>query len=180
MAATDRTHSPRSLRRNSTLGLILILLATFRVYLSVLGFDFVPWDDPYYVTQNPHVLSGVTASGVAWAFTSTEFANWHPLTWLSHMLDVTMYGRVAWGHHLTSLLLHLLNTFLLFGALRRLTGAPRRSLAVAALFALHPLHVESVAWVSERKDVLSTAFWFAALWAYARFVPRPSPGRFGG
>lgn len=136
------------------------------------------WDDPNYVTENVHVRSGLSARGIVWALTSTEFANWHPVTWLSHMLDVSLFGLSPWGHHLTSLLLHLANTLLLFFALRRLTGARWRSLAVAALFALHPLHVESVAWVSERKDVLSTAFWFAALWAFARYAERPSRARY--
>jgi tetratricopeptide (TPR) repeat protein len=125
------------------------------------------------------VRAGLSAAGARWAFTSTQLANWHPLTWLSHQLDVTLFGMAPAGHHLTSLLLHLANTALLFFALRRLTRAPWRSLAVAALFALHPLHVESVAWISERKDVLSTAFGFAALWAYAAHVERPSAARYG-
>jgi len=158
--------------------LLALLAATFAAYARVLAHGFVEWDDPFYVTENPHVRAGLTASGVAWAFTSTQLANWHPLTWMSHMLDVSLYGLAPWGHHLTSLLLHLVNTSLLFIALRRLTRAPWPSFAVAALFALHPLHVESVAWVSERKDVLSTACWFAALWGYARFVERPGPGRY--
>ena len=177
MAAPERSAAARSADRGPILALGVLLLVTFAVYSPVLGFGFVTWDDPYYVTENPHVRAGLGAAGVAWAFTSTEFANWHPLTWLSHMLDVSLHGLAPRGHHLTSLLLHLVNTTLLFGALRRLTHAPWRSLAVAALFALHPLHVESVAWVSERKDVLSTAFWFAALWMYAGVVPRMSQAR---
>jgi len=111
-------------------------------------------------------------SGVA--LTTGHAGNWHPLTWLSHMLDCQLFGVNAGGHHLTSLLLHLANTLLLFGVLRRLTGALWRSALVAALFALHPLHVESVAWVAERKDVLSTLFWLLALWAYARYVQTPA------
>ena len=156
----------------------LLVLVTLAVYAPVVRHDFVDWDDPSYVTNNVHVRAGLTPGGIAWAFNSTEYANWHPLTWISHMLDVSLYGLAPWGHHLTSLLLHLANTVLLFGALRRLTRSPWRSLGVAALFALHPLHVESVAWVSERKDVLSTAFWFGALWAYAAFVERPAPARY--
>jgi tetratricopeptide (TPR) repeat protein len=120
----------------------------------------------------------LSAAGLQWAFTSTQLGNWHPLTWASHMADVSLFGMAPWGHHLTSLLLHLANTALLFFAFRRLTHAPWRSLAVAALFALHPLHVESVAWVSERKDVLSTTFWFAALWAHARYAERPFARRY--
>jgi Tfp pilus assembly protein PilF len=157
--------------------LAALLLVTFAVYSPVLRHGFVEWDDPFYVTENPHVRAGLTAGGVAWAFTSTQLANWHPLTWLSHMLDVSLFGLAPAGHHLTSLLLHLANTLLLYLALERLTHAPWRSLGVAALFALHPLHVESVAWVAERKDVLSTAFWFAALWAYAAYAERPGLAR---
>ena len=168
-----RESSPRLLP-----ALLLLLLVTLAAYAPVLRHGFVEWDDPQYVTENTHVRAGLTAAGMAWALTSAENANWHPLTWASHMLDVSLYGLEPWGHHLTSLLLHLANTLLLYGALRRLTRAPWRSLAVAALFALHPLHVESVAWVAERKDVLSTGFWFAALWAYAAFAERPSPRRY--
>jgi len=164
--------------RPSNLALLALLALTFAVYAPVLSHGFVEWDDPFYVTENPHVRAGLTASGIAWAFTSTQLANWHPLTWMSHMLDVSLFGLAPWGHHLSSLVLHLANVALLFVALRRLTRAAWPSLAVAALFALHPLHVESVAWVSERKDVLSTACWFAALWAYARYVERPGAGRY--
>lgn len=164
--------------RPSNLALLALLAITFAVYAPVLSHGFVEWDDPFYVTENPHVRAGLTAGGIAWAFTSTQLANWHPLTWMSHMLDVSLFGLAPWGHHLTSLLLHLVNVALLFIALRRLTRAPWPSLAAAALFALHPLHVESVAWVAERKDVLSTACWFAALWAYARYVERPGPARY--
>lgn len=160
--------------------LVLLLLVTFAVYAPALGFGFVTWDDPYYVTGNAHVQGGLTPAGIAWAFTSYGLSNWHPLTWLSHMLDVSLFGLAPSGHHLTSVLLHVVNTLLLFVALRRLTGAAWRSLAVAALFALHPLHVESVAWVSERKDVLSTTFWMAALWAYAGWSERPSLTRYLG
>ena len=158
--------------------LLLLLLVAFAAFEPVLHNGFVGWDDTSYVTENAHVRAGLSAGGIAWAFTSTEQANWHPLTWVSHMLDVSLFGLAPWGHHLTSLLFHLLNTLLLFIALDQLSGSPWRSLAVAALFALHPLHVESVAMLGERKDVLSTAFWFAALWAYARFVERPSATRY--
>jgi Flp pilus assembly protein TadD len=162
------------------LALLAVLLVTFAVYAPVLRYGFVEWDDPSYVTENVHVSAGLSVRGAAWALTSSEYANWHPLTWLSHMADVSLYGLAAGGHHLTSLLLHLANTWLLFIVMRRMTRAPWKSLAVATLFALHPLHVESVAWVSERKDVLSTMFWMLALWAYARFAERPSAARYAG
>jgi Flp pilus assembly protein TadD len=139
---------------------------------------FIAFDDPSYVTANPYVRQGLTARGVRWAFTSTDLANWHPLTWLSHMLDVQIFGMNAGGHHLTSVVLHVANTLLLFVALRAMGAADGRSALVAVLFGVHPLHVESVAWVAERKDVLSTTFLFLALVAYAAYVKRPSVGRY--
>lgn len=135
--------------------------------------EFVNFDDPLYVTENDQVQAGLTGKGLVWAFTSARASNWHPLTWLSHMLDCELYGLNPGGHHLTNLLLHLSNTLLLFLVLGRMTGALWRSFFVAACFALHPLHVESVAWVAERKDVLSTLFWMLTLWAYSRYVERP-------
>ena len=149
---------------------LLLATATLIVFLPTVRHDFVTYDDPDYVTTNPHVQSGLTRDAVVWAFRTGHSGNWHPLTWLSHMLDCQLYGLEPAGHHLTSLLFHALNTMLLYILLRRLTGAVWRSAFVAALFALHPLHVESVAWVSERKDVLSACFFFLTLWAYARFV----------
>ena len=122
--------------------------------------------------------AGLTGPGVWWALTTTHASNWHPLTWLSLQLDYQLYGLGAWGYHLTSLLLHAGNTLLLFLALRRMTAAVWRPALVAALFAVHPLHVESVAWVSERKDVLSTFFWMLTLCAYARYAERPGIGRY--
>jgi Flp pilus assembly protein TadD len=138
----------------------------------------VNWDDPEYVSDNPMVARGLTWPGVVWAFTSAHAANWHPLTWLSHMLDVQLYGMHAGPHHITNVVLHVASTVLLFGWLARATGAIGRSVVVAALFAAHPLHVESVAWIAERKDVLSTVFWMLALWAYTAYVRRPSLGRY--
>jgi tetratricopeptide (TPR) repeat protein len=148
---------------------ILLVAATLAVYGQVIGFGFVNLDDNHYVTENPAVLQGLTPQGVLWAFTTFHADFWHPLTWLSHMLDVELYGLRAGGHHLTNLLLHLANTVLLFLVLAAMTGASARSAAVAALFALHPLHVESVAWVAERKDVLSTLFFMLTLLAYERY-----------
>jgi tetratricopeptide (TPR) repeat protein len=151
---------------------------TLAVYAPVLKFDFIDFDDPPYVTENPQVLAGLTASGVRWAFTQGHSSNWHPLTWLSHMLDVEIFGLHAGGHHATNILLHAANTLLLFGLLVRMTGRIGRSAMVAGLFALHPLHVESVAWIAERKDVLSTFFGLWTLWAYARYAERPRADRY--
>jgi Tfp pilus assembly protein PilF len=150
--------------------LVLVCVAT---YHPVLRHDFVDYDDDVYVTENPRVRAGLTPGGVVWAFTTGHAANWHPLTWLSHMLDVTLFGLAPGAHHGVSLVLHVGNTLLLFAGLCRMTGAPWRSALVAALFAAHPLHVESVAWVAERKDVLATFFWFLTIAAYRRWVARP-------
>jgi len=154
--------------RHAFLPGLLLFLTVAGVFLPALGHGFIPYDDPAYVTQNAHVTGGLTGDSVRWAFQSTNSSNWHPLTWLSHMADCQIFGLKPWGHHLTSVLLHALNAALLFVVLRRMTGAIWRSLLVAALFGLHPLHVESVAWIAERKDVLSTTFWMLTLWAYAR------------
>jgi Flp pilus assembly protein TadD len=151
---------------------------TVLAFQPVLGCDFVNYDDGDYVKDNPHVQGAFSAANLTWAWMTAHAANWHPLTWLSLMLDTQLFGKGAWGYHLTNLLLHLANTLLLFGLLRRLTGATWRSALVAALFAVHPLHVESVAWVSERKDVLSTLFGFLTLWAYARYAEAPGLGRY--
>lgn len=146
--------------------------ATLLAYAGVWHNGFVGWDDPQYITGNSHVLGGLSWSGIAWAFRSTESANWHPVTWLSHMLDVTLFGTDAGMHHVVSLVFHLLNASLLFGIFHRLTGAAGRSAVVAALFAVHPLHVESVAWAAERKDVLSAFFFMLTLLAYTAYVER--------
>jgi tetratricopeptide (TPR) repeat protein len=152
--------------------LVVLTLAT---YSGVRHLQFVPLDDQGYVYENPHVRAGLTVDGVRWALTTGEQANWHPLTWLSHMLDVQLFGLDAGRHHLTSLAIHTLNALLLFVLLARTTGAIGRSATVAALFAVHPLHVESVAWIAERKDVLSTFFWLLTMAAYVWYAR--SPGR---
>jgi tetratricopeptide (TPR) repeat protein len=149
---------------------VALAAAVLATFWPVVLNDFVNYDDPDYVTSNRHVQQGLTAQDVAWAFRTGHASNWHPLTWLSHQLDCQFYGLRPAGHHLTSLLLHAANTALLFLALLRLTGATWRSVIVAALFGLHPLRVESVAWISERKDVLSGAFWMLTLLAYAKYV----------
>lgn len=145
------------------LGLVLITLG---LYSRVLHHDFVQFDDQDYVTDNPHVRAGLTPGGVAWAFTQVKSANWHPLTWLSHMLDCEVFSLRAGGHHFTSVVLHSVNAVSLMLVLWQLTGAIWRAALVAAWFAWHPLHVESVAWVAERKDVLSTLFGLLSLWFY--------------
>ena len=157
---------------------LLLLLATCAVYAPVRRFDFVNYDDPEYVTRNFHVRGGITSQGLKWAFSSREASNWFPLTWLSHMLDCQWFGLQSGWHHVTNALLHALASLLLFAFLRRATHARWPSAFVAALFALHPLHVESVAWIAERKDVLSACFWFLTLWAYVRYTEVPGARRY--
>ena len=140
--------------------------------------EFINLDDDLYVTDNPNVHKGVTLEGVLWASTTTQGGNWHPVTWFSHMLAYDLFGMNPTGHHMANLLFHVANTLLLFHFLQRMTGAPWRSGFVAALFALHPLHVESVAWVAERKDVLSTFFWILTMLTYALYVERPRFNRY--
>ncbi|HUA39604.1 MAG TPA: tetratricopeptide repeat protein [Candidatus Sulfopaludibacter sp.] len=155
---------------NRRLICLLLVLVTLALYLPATYHAFTNLDDDQYVTANPHVKAGLTWRGVAWAFRSGYADNWHPLTWISHMLDCQLYGLNPAGHHFTSVLLHIANAVLLFLFLNRTTGTTWRSGFVAALFAWHPLHVESVAWVAERKDMLSAFFWLLTLMAYARFV----------
>lgn len=155
------------------LALVLVFAVTVLVYWPALRNEFVDFDDDVYVTVNMAVRQGLTLKGFLWAFGAFHAGNWHPLTWLSHMLDIQLFSLNPAGHHATSLLIHALNAVLLCALLQRLTGFLGRSLVVALLFALHPLHVESVAWVSERKDVLSTLFWLLTLWAWAAYGKRP-------
>ncbi len=152
---------------------LVLTLATTVVFCQVCTYDFVNYDDPLYVYENPNIQAGITLKTIKWAFTTSHVSNWHPLTWLSHMLDWRLFGYNPAGHHLTNLVFHIANTLLLFIVLKRMTNTLWPSAFVAALFALHPLHVESVTWVSERKDVLSTFFWMLTMWAYVRFVSRP-------
>jgi len=155
-----------------------LVAATLVVYAPVWRHDFVRFDDPEYVTENPWVRRGVTADGVRWAFASAHSANWHPLTWLSHMLDCQLWGLRAGPHHATNVLLHAASSVILLGVLIDMTGAVWRSALVAFLFALHPLHVESVAWVAERKDVLAGLCWILTLAAYVRYARRPGFGTY--
>ena len=154
---------------------LFVFVVVFQVFYPITNGGFINYDDDVYVTDNFHVQGGLALEQVAWAFGNTDAANWHPLTWLSHMLDCQLYGAKPWGHHLTSVLIHALNAALLFVVLRGMTGALGRSLFVALLFGLHPLRVESVAWIAERKDVLSALFWLLTLWAYARYAEVQSP-----
>ncbi len=147
--------------------------ATFAVYWQVHNNDFIDFDDDIYVAANTNIQKGLTAEAVKWAFTTNQAYNWHPVTWLSHIMDYSCFGQNPAGHHLVNLGFHVANTLLLFIVLLRMTNALWRSALVAALFALHPLHVESVAWISERKDVLSTFFWLLTIWFYIRYTRRP-------
>jgi len=171
------TSSTTDARRRAWIAFGLVALAA-AVYAPVRAFDFVSFDDQSYVNANPHVLAGLTWDSVRWAFTRAHASNWHPLTWLSHMLDVQLFGIDAGAHHVVNAVIHAANGLLLFDVLRRATGALGRSAFVAALFVAHPLHVESVAWVAERKDVLSTLFWMLTLEAYVVWVRDPRPRRF--
>jgi tetratricopeptide (TPR) repeat protein len=161
---------------------LLLLAVTLVVYWPVHTHGFINFDDPDYVSSNPRVQGGVTVDSIRWAFTESHSSNWHPITWISHMLDCQFFGVNAGAHHLVNLVFHLLNTVFIALWLYRMTGAWWRSWSVAALFALHPLHVESVAWISERKDVLSAFFGLLTLMAYARYAKpqaSPSPPRSG-
>ncbi|MGO9689962.1 MAG: glycosyltransferase family 39 protein, partial [Syntrophobacteraceae bacterium] len=161
-------------RKKQILAIYLFLtLITLTAFWQVNRCDFINCDDDVYVTDNIHIQDGVTMEAIRWAFTTGCAANWHPLTWMSHMLDVQLFGLNPQWHHLTNLLFHVANTLLLFFIFHRMTKSPWKSAFVAALFAVHPLHVESVAWVAERKDVLSTFFWMLTMGAYIHYVEHP-------
>ena len=164
-------------KRSVVLALVLCAI-TLVVYNPVNRHDFVNYDDNFYVTQNLMVQHGLTWAGVKWAFTTFEVANWHPLTWLSHMLDCTLYGLKPAGHHFSSVLLHVLNVILLFFFLYKLTAQQLRSFVVAVLFAVHPLNVESVAWVAERKNLLCTTFWLLGMLTYVWYTRAPNWRRY--
>ncbi|HUV51190.1 MAG TPA: hypothetical protein VMW78_09255, partial [Anaerolineae bacterium] len=166
-----------TLRREGAVCLFLVI-AVLAVYWQVGSHEFVNYDDKKYITENQHVQAGLTLKSIAWAFTSTDASNWHPLTWLSHMLDCQLFGLKPGGHHFTSVFFHILNAILLFLVFKKMTGAFWKSAFVAALFALHPLHVESVAWVAERKDVLSTFFWMLTMGSYVWYVEHPGTNRY--
>jgi Flp pilus assembly protein TadD len=156
----------------------ILAIAVLAVYARTVGFTFVGLDDPNYVARNPHVLGGPSLEGIAWAFTTTHEANWHPLTWISLMIDARLGGGSPRAFHLTNLVLHLVNALLVYFVLIRMTGFRWRSALVAAWFAVHPLHVESVAWVVERKDLLSALFGLLAVLAYLGYARRPAVSRY--
>ena len=179
---TDRSESKVGLfsspRKRTAIQSLLLVLLTLSVYSTISHNGFINLDDNMYLLQNPHVQAGLRWSTVKWAFTSVEQANWHPLTWLSHALDWQIFKSNAGGHHYVSLLIHALNVVLLFLLLQSATGFSWRSMVVAALFAIHPVGVESVAWIAERKNVLSMAFFLLALLAYGHYSRRPSVRRY--
>lgn len=158
--------------RTTALVCVALIVIIVAVYMQAGNHEFLNFDDNVYVTSNPHVANGITGKNIIWAFTSFEESNWHPITWLSHMADVQFFGMNPRGHHLTSLIIHAASSLLILLLLYRLTGLLWQSSVVAALFALHPLHVESVAWVAERKDVLSAFFWFLSLLLYSEYVKK--------
>jgi tetratricopeptide (TPR) repeat protein len=155
----------------------VLFLVAGALFLPSLNHGFIWYDDPIYVSDNPHVRTGLTWNNITWALTGLYAANWHPVTWWSHMLDCELFGLRPWGHHLTNVVLHGINAVLVFLALRRLTGTTWRSFVVALLFGVHPMQVQSVAWISERKNLLSTMFWMLALWSYAEFAGRQKSSR---
>jgi protein O-mannosyl-transferase len=157
---------------------VAIALGTAASYCRLAQNEFVRFDDAEYIVDNPHVMKGLTAEDIRWAFTAYHSANWHPVTWISHMVDAELFGKWAGGHHLMTLALHIASSMLLLALLYYTTGMAWPSAFVAGLFALHPVHVESVAWAAERKDVLAALFWFATMLAYARYVRRPGAGRY--
>src|SRR6266567_8850572 len=179
-AGSGRTPRAFEVSRVTTFGLIAAGLAitTFGIYLQVIGHRFITIDDLSYIEENPTVNRGVTLGGFAWAFTTFHEGNWHPLTWIAHMIDSQLFGIFAGGHLLVNALIHVVNTLLLFWFLLATTRARWPSALVAALFALHPLHVESVAWAAERKDTLSTFFGLLSLIAYVGYTTSPSPKRY--
>ncbi|HET6720900.1 MAG TPA: hypothetical protein VFH22_14705 [Rhodocyclaceae bacterium] len=178
MNTPARSAASRPGRRADAIAVAGVLLAVLIVFAQVAGFQFVSWDDNYYVLENAKVWAGLGLDNLQWAWTSRFYGLWHPLAWMSHMLDATVWGDWAGGHHLSSVFIHAGSSVLLYLFLREATGDVWRSAAVAFLFAVHPLHVESVAWISERKDVLCGFFWIAAMVAHGRYARAPTPGRY--
>lgn len=165
-------------QRRTVVVCLLLAGAILAVFWAVRGFEFTGYDDEHYVARNTKVSKGLTLGGIWWAFTTGYFSYWHPLTWISHMADVELFGMKAGAHHLVSVFIHIANSILLFLGLQYITGSWGKSAFVAALFALHPTHVESVAWIAERKDVLSGFFWILTVWAYGWYARRPGFWRY--
>lgn len=173
------THIKIFFRKHRDVSVCLFLVISLVcIYWQVQNFDFVNFDDDKYVTENRYVQDGLTLESISWSFTATHASNWHPLTWLSHMLDCQLFGLNPRWHHLSNLLFHIVNSLLIFIVFRKMTGNFFQSFVVSTLFALHPLHVESVVWISERKDVLSTFFWLLTLWSYYLYVKHPRIDRY--
>src|SRR6266705_5218320 len=185
-AMMARAHKAKQIRsshsaapRATILGVSIFLMAiTWLVFGETLRHLPINFDDPGYVFRNPQITTGLTSTGILWAFTHSCMQNWHPLTWISHMLDCELFGLSAGGHHLTNVLLHTIAVILLLLVFQKMTGAVWRSAFVAAVFAIHPLRVESVAWIAERKDVLSGVFFMLTLLAYLYYVRLPRTGRY--
>ena len=179
MTTANNSQKPKLFDPHRDVWICLFLaMSILAVYWPVNSHEFVNYDDSLYVFENPQVKKGLDFDAVIWAFQAMHAGNWHPLTWLSHMADVALYGLAPGAHHMTSVLFHMVNSLLLFIVLRRMSAAVWPSGFVAALFALHPLHVESVAWVAERKDVLSAFFWMLTMLSYARYAERPGINRY--
>ena len=174
----DESPSLPSTGRSNLIVCLLLALVTLSVFNSVNQHPFVNYDDDRYVTENPHIRQGLSADTIKWAFTSTDHANWHPVTWLSHARDVSLFRMNPAGHHLTSVAIHVANAVLVYLLLVAVTGRMWPSLFVALLFALHPIQVESVAWIAERKNVLCTLFFLLTVWAYGRYARQPSLARY--
>jgi protein O-mannosyl-transferase len=179
-APMPRTHRLQTAgNRRWVPGICIFLIAiTWAIFGQTLGHEFINYDDDTYVYKNPAITGGITLHGLIWAFTHSHSGNWHPLTTISHMLDCQLYGLQAWGHHLTNLLLHSVAVVLLFLVLRQMTASTWKSTFVATLFAIHPLHVESVAWIAERKDMLSGMFFMLTLGAYVNYARQPLVTRY--
>jgi protein O-mannosyl-transferase len=158
---------------------LLLLVLIFFVFFQTRTHGFINYDDETYITSNPHVAQGLNVQNMIWAFSTSDASNWHPLTWISHMMDIQIYGVNPGAHHFTNMLFHIANSFLIFFLFRKMTCEFWKSCFLAVLFAIHPLHVESVAWVAERKDVLSTFFGLITLWGYVRYVKKPGIYRYG-
>src|SRR6266480_532178 len=186
-AMMARAHKAKQIRsshsaapRATILGVSIFLMAiTWLVFGETLRHLPINFDDPGYVFKNPQITTGLTSTGILWAFTHSCMQNWHPLTWISHMLDCQFFGLNPGGHHFTNVLLHTIAVILLFLLFQKMTGALWRSAFVAVVFAIHPLRVESVAWIAERKDVLSGLFFVLTIGAYVRYVRGPSLARYG-
>ena len=155
-----------------------LVLASLAVYGPVADYPFINLDDSLYVFENPHIREGLSLKGIRWALTATYASNWHPLTWLSHMTDITLFGMYPGRHHLTNLYLHVLNSLVLFLLLKRIVGGDWKCGMVAILFALHPINVESVVWVAQRKTLICALFWILTVWSYSRYAENPGVGRY--